>query len=247
MRVIIIDDEPLARKTIESIILANFPHIIIVAQAESVCQGVEVIKQHQPDLVFLDVDLSDGTGFDILTLAQPIQFRVIFITAHQEYALKAIKFSALDYILKPVSQIELIEAITKITSAPVNANAHFETFFSHISSVKTESKKMVLKTSESIHVIDIKDIIRCQADNNYTTFYTQQGERIVVSKGIGEYDELLTPFGFFRVHQSHLINTACIKRFDKKDGGALILIDKTQIPVSQRKKQSLLELFGQMS
>jgi two-component system, LytTR family, response regulator len=248
MRAIIVDDEPLARQTIASIVSSGFPHISIVAQAGSVAQGVEAIKNHQPDIVFLDVDLPDGTGFDILTLVKPITFRIIFITAHQEYALKAIKFSALDYILKPVSQIELTDAVKKITETPlaINNNVNLETFFNHIASGNSGQKRIVLKTSESIHVVDISDIIRCQADNNYTTFFTQQGERIIISKGIGEYDDLLSNFGFFRVHQSHLVNTSYIKRYDKKDGGTLILSDKSQIPVSQRKKQSLLDLFGQI-
>jgi len=245
MNVIIIDDEPLARQTIETIINENFPNINIVGQAGSVQSGVKIINDTKADLIFLDVDLTDGSGFDILTSIKNISFKVIFITAHQEYALRAIKFSAFDFILKPVSANELIEAVQRVEkeSDTVNQAMKWDAFFNNISENKEKIKKLVLRTSESIHLVQISDIIRCEADNNYSTFFLDSGEKIVISKGLKEYEELLGKHGFFRVHQSHLINLSYILRFDKKDGGFVVLTDKSIVPVSQRKKQRLFDFF----
>ena len=243
MNVVIVDDEPLARKTIETIISDHFPDVNIAGQAGSVEDAVAVIKNTNPDLVFLDVDLTDGYGFDILSILKPFDFKVIFITAHQEYAIKAIKFSALDFILKPISEYELVDAVKK-AYAETNKNdknIKWDAFFNNINN--NENKKIVLKTSDSIHLIKVSDIIRVEADNNYSTFFLKDNDKIVVSKGLIEYEKLLNDYGFFRVHQSHLINLSYISRFDKKDGGYVVLSDKSQVPVSQRKRQKILSFF----
>lgn len=243
MNVVIIDDEPMARETIKSIIVDRFPEINIVGQAGSVQSAIETINITKPDLVFLDVDLTDGYGFDILTILKPINFKVIFITAHQEYAIKAIKFSAFDFILKPVSVTELSDAITrvKIEDDSNNQSLKWNAFFSNISD--KEQKTIVLKTSESIHLVNVNDIIKCEADNNYSTFYLVDGKKIVISKGLKEYEDMLGDLGFFRVHQSHLINLKFVSRYDKRDGGFVVLKDESHVPVSQRKKQKLLDFF----
>lgn len=247
MNVVIVDDEPMARETIKSIIIDGFSDINIVGEADSVKSAVDIIKNTNPDLVFLDVDLTDGYGFDILTMLKPIGFKVIFITAHQEYAIKAIKFSAFDFILKPISVAELSDAINraKIEEDSKSQSLKWSVFFNNINS--KEKKTIVLKTSESIHLIHVDDIIKCEADNNYSTFYLVNGDKIVISKGLKEYEELLDGQGFFRVHQSHLINLRFVSRFDKRDGGFVVLTDKSHVPVSQRKKQKLLEFFESLS
>jgi len=243
MRAVIVDDELFARQSLESILLDYYPAIRLVGQADSVQQAVDLIKEVNPELVFLDIDLPDGTGFDVLSILKTFQFKVIFVTAHHEYAIKAIKFSAFDYILKPVNQMELKVAIKRVIDEKDNNKIKMDAFIHNLQNQKIEDKKIVLKTSESIYLIGVRDIIRCEADNNYTSFFLNTGERIVISKGLKEYDEMLSSYGFFRVHQSHLINIRCISRFDKKEGGFIVLSDKTQIPVSQRKKQKLLEMF----
>jgi len=245
MKVIIIDDESLVRKTLETILRDSFPNINIVGQAGSVVEAVSLIKEQSPDLILLDVDLTDGNGFDVLTQVKPINFKVIFITAHQEYAIKAIKFSAFDFILKPISQNELTYAVQRVIQEYnlVDQNLKWNAFFNNLNETHKKSKKIVLKTSESIHIVQIDEIIRCEADNNYSTFFLLTGEKIVVSKGLKEFEELLTDYGFFRVHQSHLINLDFVLRFDKKDGGYIILSDNSVVPVSQRKKQKLLDFF----
>jgi two-component system LytT family response regulator len=245
MKTVIVDDELFARQSVEIIIKDAFPDIEIAGQADSVKSAVQLIKALKPELVFLDVDLPDGSGFDVLNLLKPVGFKIIFITAHQEYALKAIKFSAFDYILKPVSIVELTEAVNRVISENEHNNQQLklDAFFNNFENIRTEVKKIVLKTSESIHLINVPDIIRCEADNNYTTFYLANGERIIVSKGLKDYEDLLVNYGFFRVHQSHLINLKYLSRFDKREGGFVVMTDKTHVPVSQRKKQKLMEVF----
>ncbi len=244
MRVIIVDDEPFARQSIICILVNKFKSIEIVGEADSVSSAVSMIKELSPDLVFLDIDLNDGTGFDIINFLKPLTFKVVFITAHQEYAIKAIKFSALDYILKPVSSFELEAAVSRIIAEGNNESnqIQIDAFINNMQS-KKDNNKIVLKTCDSIHLIDIDKIIRCEADNNYTTFFIQGSKKIIISKGLKEYDELLSTHGFFRVHQSHLINISNISRFDKKEGGCIVLSDDVKIPVSQRKRQKLLEIF----
>jgi two-component system LytT family response regulator len=249
MKVIIVDDEALSRQTIELILTENFPKINIVGQADSVKSALEIIKKQNPDLVFLDIDLTDGSGFDILSALATIKFKVIFITAHQEFAIRAIKFSAFDYILKPISSSELVNTITRV-QLDAESKSHqveWDAFFNNISKNEGKEKKIVLKTSESIHLVQISDIVRIEADNNYSTFFLVGGEKILISKGLKEYEELLTSFGFFRVHQSHLINLNYILRFDKKEGGFVVLTDKSHVPVSQRKKQKLFDFFENIS
>src|SRR3989339_1236239 len=249
MKVVVVDDELYSRESVIAILNEKFPEIEIAGQAGSVREAIETISDTRPELVFLDIDLPDGSGFDILNSLKPIRFKIIFITAHLEYALKAIKFSAFDYILKPVSSVELIAALDRalMETQPGTHQMKLDAFFGNYENNKKEAKKMVLKTSESIHLINIQDIIRCEADNNYTTFFLNTGEKIIVSKGLKEYEEMLNGNGFFRVHQSHLVNIRCISRFDKRDGGSLILADKTQVPVSQRKRQKLMDLFDELS
>lgn len=245
MKTVIVDDELFARQSVEAIIQDAFPEIEIAGQADSVKSAVLLIKNIKPDLVFLDVDLPDGNGFDVLNQLKPIGFEIIFITAHQEYAMKAIKFSAFDYILKPVSITELTDAVNRVIrdKAQKTQQIKLDAFFNNFENIRHEVKKIVLKTSESIHLINVPDIIRCEADNNYTTFYLLSGERIIVSKGLKDYEDLLGNYGFFRVHQSHLINIKYLSRFDKREGGFVVLTDKTHVPVSQRKKQKLMEVF----
>jgi len=246
LKILIVDDESSARKSIMAILQSRYSNFEIIGEAESVKSAIEFIHDQHPDLVLLDIDLTNGSGFDVLNLIKPINFKVIFITAHQEFAIKAIKFSALDYILKPVSSFELCAAVDRLIDERnfENDQIRFDAIIEHIQKTKeVEEKKIVLKTSDSIHLVNVADIIRCEADNNYTTFYLINGHKIIISRGLKEYDDLLAADGFFRVHQSHLINTKFISRFDKRDGGYVVLTEGNKIPVSQRKKQQLLDIF----
>jgi two-component system LytT family response regulator len=245
MRALIIDDEKKARETIRSIIELYCPDIAIEGEASSVKSGLELIRKERPELIFLDINLNDGSGFDLLKEIETINFKTIFITAYEDYALKAFKFSALDYILKPINPDELISAVDKAKSFQVkdNINMKFEAFISNMANITREVKKIVLKTSDSIHVINVNEIVRCEADRNYTIFILTSGKKILVSNTLKEYDEMLSSYQFFRAHQSHLVNINHISSYEKKEGGYLIMKDKSSVPVSVRKKETLLTLL----
>ncbi len=239
--IVVIDDEPKARETIINILALCPVEISVVGEAEDVQSGYDIISKKNPDLILLDINLPDGTGFDLLKKFEKIRFKIIFITAHEEHAIKAFKYSALDYILKPVIAGELIRAVVKATDTLhiEETELKFAAFLSNLDKLK----KLVLKTSESIHIINVNDIIRCEADINYTTFYLKNGKKLLVSKTLKEYAELLKHSDFYRTHQSHLVNLDHISRYDKMEGGHLVMIDESIVPVSTRKKEQLFRFF----
>ena len=242
MNGIIVDDEPAIRNTITKLLTDQFPDIEIIASAGSVKEGYEAISKKSPELLFLDVELPDGTGFDLLKMISPVTFKVIFITGHQEYALDAIKVSALDYILKPFDIDELKGAVEKAKEIinheeqQIKLQALNENLLG-----KKVLKRIILPTSGNLHIVAISDIIRAEADSNYTIFRLKQGKNIMVSRTIKEYDGLLSGSGLIRVHQSHLVNINHIDRFVKRDGGYLQLKDGTKIPVSSNLKKQVLK------
>jgi len=248
LRLVIIDDMQNARELIESLVKKNCKQIQVVGVAESVKSGIQVIKQHNPDIVLLDIQMQDGTGFDLLNKCKPFNFRVIFISAYEEYALKAFKFSALDYILKPIDSNELIAAMDKASSnlQQTNTSQNLEVFENNYSQENRDAKKIVLKTLDSIYAVKIKDIVHCQSEENYTRFFLNDGRKILISKPLKEYDELLSELGFFRTHQSHLINLDYFEHFKKTDGGFAVLKDTTVIPVSSRKKDLFLQIIDNL-
>lgn len=248
LKVFIVDDERHVREMIANILETYCTDVIIVGQTDRVSSAVSQIAEHNPDLVLLDIQLSEGTGFDLLRSFNPISFSIIFITAYEEYAVKAFKSNALDYILKPVNIDELLAAIEKARENvnTKNLSLKISNFLDHLNNNSPEEKKIVLKTQESIHLIKVSTIIRCESFHNYTEFFLEGGKKLVVSRTLKEYEILLTDFGFFRVHQSHLININNISRYEKTDGGSLILTDGSRIPVAKRKKEELLQLFDTM-
>jgi len=241
MKILIVDDELSPREQSKRLLAEFFPEISVCAEAESVNSAYEAILIHQPDVVLLDVDMPDGTAFDLLKRLPQINFNIIFITAYEKYALQAIKFSALDYLLKPYTSGEFIEAIRKAQrkeeaeDSSLKFNALLQNF------QHQQPSKIVLRTSDSIHVVQLNEIIRLQADGAYTTFYVLNRKPIVVSKNLKEYDNLLVNCGFIRTHQSHLVNSRYIVCFHKTDGGSLGLTDKTQVPVASRYKEKVLQ------
>lgn len=242
---LIIDDEMNARNAIKSMLDFYCKDVIVVGEAEDVKSGLLSIHKHKPDLVFLDIKMSDGTGIDLLRKLQNIPFKVIFITAHDHYAIQAFKFSAIDYLLKPIDPKEFVEAVRKAKelSHKNDFKIKLDSFRSNLNPDLKNRKKIVLKTSKSIHLIKIEDIIRCEADKCYTEFFMQNGKRVIVSKVLKEFDELLSPYGFIRPHQSHLVNLNYIESYQKNDGGYILMSNKASIPVSSRKKESILKLF----
>lgn len=223
-----------------------FPDVEIAAQADNVEDAVDTIETHRPDLVFLDIEIKGGTGFHVLQKLKNRDFKLIFITAFNEFAIQAIKFSAIDYILKPINEFEFKAGVERAIQEieKFENSGSLDLLLNNFRN--NTDKKLVLRTSQDLHVVNIGDLVRCVADNAYTTFYLDSGEKIMVSKGIGEYAELLASFGFVRPHQSHLVNLDYIKKLDKTDGGFLILKDKTEIPVSSRQKPLLIEFLKKL-
>lgn len=245
---IIVDDEPHMRLVLENLVTQYCPGIEIVAMADGVKSGVEAIKKHHPDLVLLDIKMEDGTGFDLLQQLDPVDFKIIFITAYEEFAIKAFRFSALDYLLKPVDPDELVEAVGKAGKIfQDDFNTQLNTLNDHLNSQDKSTKKLIVKTSNSIHLIDINEILFCESDGGYTELHILGDKRIVVSTTLKEYEDMLTDFGFFRVHRSFLINMKFISRFDKADGGLVILTGDYKVPVATRKKDLLMEMFNLLS
>lgn len=247
LRILLIDDEKNTRDVISTIVGRQCSNAKVVGTADSVQTGIAAINELLPDLVLLDIHLQDGSGFDILKACSPVKFKVVFITAYEEYALKAFKFSALDYILKPVHSEELVVAVNKAAAEVKDPQGlRLEALAQNYFQKSKESKKIVLKTSDSIYSVSIKDILHCQADTYYTKFFLNNGQSIMVSGTLKDFDEMLEEFGFFRVHQSHLINMDYFVRFKKADGGFAVLKDGTEVPVASRKKDLFLQAIANL-
>lgn len=245
IRTLLIDDEKNVRLRIKDMILENFPQITVVGEADGVNSGAKAIESLKPELVLLDIRMEDGNAFDLLKRVKSISFKVIFITAYEEYALKAIKFSALDYLLKPVSVDDLRIAFDKAENQILtDLRLQIASLQNNLQSPK--NKTIVLRTSEKIYLLEVNSIIRCEADRCYTYFFVNEQKKHIVSQPMKEYEDILKEYGFIRIHKSHLINMAFIESFDKADGGYIILKDKTEIPVSRRKRNELLEFFSKL-
>jgi two-component system LytT family response regulator len=236
-KILIIDDENRTRQLIANMINSFGLDVETIPEGENVQSGVKAIEKHNPDIVFLDIQMPDGTGFDVLRSVTEKNFEVVFITAHEEFAIKAIKFSALDYLLKPVDPGELKQALDKALEAleEKQENSQFDALQTNIN--PNEKRRLVLKTQESVHVVELDQIIRCEADRNYTSFFLLENKKILVSKTLKEYETLLSGHNFLRVQQSHLVNINYVDRYDKKNGGAVVMKDGSEVPLSPAKRE----------
>jgi two-component system, LytTR family, response regulator len=243
IKAVIIEDEPVFAEMVKSFLQEFYPEIEINGYAQSVEDSKKLIASAQPDIAFCDIELKDGTTIDLLKQLTNINFQIIFITAHNQFAIQAFKFSAVDYLLKPIEEIEFRDAVDRaIERLNQKQMQHIRLMLENLDR-NNENKRIVLRTSEQIHIVNIKDIVRCQADNTYTTFYLTNSENILVSKGLKEYEELLCENGFFKIHQSHIINLQFLRKIDKSTE-EVILSDKTRLPLSQRRKQDLLQILN---
>ena len=248
LRTIIIDDENHIRDTLSNLLEMNCPEAKVVGQASGVRSGIAAIKELHPELVLLDIQMKDGTGFDLLSGFSPVDFKVIFITAYDHYAVQAFRFSAVDYLLKPVNPEMLKEAVTRAGKLiHEDFNRQMKVLEENLGSATNKNKKIILRTAESIHLLEIGNIICCDSDSSYTTVQTVEGEKIIVSRTLKEFEEMLTECGFYRVHKSYLINLVHIKRFDRQDGGYIILTNDLKIPVASRKRDEMLGLLEKMA
>lgn len=246
---LLVDDDHHLRTGLKALLDRYTNDIAIIGEADSVKSGIAAIGKLKPQVIFLDIHLNDGTGFDILEkLSQQhgkINAHVVFITAHEQYAVKAFRFSALDFLLKPVDFEELQHTIAKIKEATGKTNSfeHIDLLLENIRKKVDNYKRIALSTSDGIHLFEVADIIRCEAKVNYTQFFIKNHKPVLISRTLKEYEELLTEHGFERVHQSHLINLAYLKSYIKTDGGYVIMADNSNIPIAQSKKEKLQELI----
>lgn len=242
IKAVIIDDEKASREALHGLLKRYCKNVEVIGQADGYQSGIQLLKSNKPDVVFLDIQMPDGTGFKLLEDIEDIDFEVIFSTAFDQYAIKAIKYSALDYLLKPVNPEDLINSIEKLEEklkrGKDNANIRFL-----IDSIKTknnEPKKIVLSTFKEMHIVEIDTIIRCESEDYYTKFFLIDGKSIMVSRTLKENEEMLTEYNFLRTHKSHLINLRYVKSFLKMDGGSILMTDGTRIPVSRRKRELVM-------
>ena len=230
----IVDDEQGNRENLLRMIGNYCPQIRISAICSSVTEARTVLPEAKPDILFLDIRLGDDTGFSLLGSLPEIPFEVIFVTAYDSYAIQAIRFSALDYLLKPIDPEELTHAVDKAVQVVLR---------------KQENKRMqnLLQNTQALDKQKkIGSIIRCESESNYTTFYLKSGEKLIVSKTLKEFDELLAPYHFLRVHQSHLINLDEIKSFIKSDGGYIRMKDGASVSISRQRRNYVMEVLKQL-
>jgi len=242
---IIIDDVDNSRITLAHDLTQYCPQIKIIGEANSVKTAIIEIADKKPDVVFLDIQLGDGLGFEILESIKDFNFQVIFTTALDSYGIKAIKFSALDYLLKPIDPDELIVAVNKLekNTKPDDIKDSINLLLNNIKDIQPSNKRIVLNSADKVHMVYITDIIRCESQGSYTVFHLKNKEQIVVTKNLKEYENMLEEYSFIRVHHSHLINFSYLKEFVKKDGGYAVMTDNSQVPVSFRKKNDLLDMI----
>lgn len=248
LRAVIVEDEKKSRETLVGMLERFCPNVLVVGVAEGVLTGKEQIIKTKPDIVFLDIQMQDGSGFKLIETIDYKDFDIIFTTAFDQYALRAIKYEPVDYLLKPIIPDELIAAVERAEQRKIKLRAGYESQLQGemLKNSDKTSNKIKLTTSEKVHIIKVDDIIRCASDNYYTIFYFTDGTSLMISKTLKENEELLSKYNFIRPHKSHLINPKHIKSFLKIDGGVILMDDNSKIPVSRRKKDKIMEIFNSL-
>lgn len=245
IKAVVIDDEKNNQELIVNLLNLYCKNVDVCGTANSVETGYKLISEQAPELIFLDVQMQDGTGFDLLKLFPKIGFKVVFVTAHEEFAIDAFKVSALDYLMKPVSPAHIITSVAKAEEliSQEELNVKFQTLLTNVGKQNGSRKKIVLKTQERIYSVELTTIIRFESDGNYTKVFLSDGNRIMVTKLIKEFDEMLAEYGFIRVHQSHLINPEYLFFFEKTEN-TVVMKDNSKVPVSARKKDVVMGILN---
>ncbi len=243
LKAVIIDDEQHARTSLTSLLALYCEEVTVVGEASSIQEGIQRILSLHPDLVFLDIHIGREDGFELLDQVQSLKFQLIFTTAHSEFAVKAFRYNAIDFLLKPIEPMELVAAVEK-----TRALGYSESFQQQLAQLSEslqskQTEKIVLSTAEGLNFICVEQIIHVEGDANYSTFYLHSGEKIMTSKNLKFYDDLLSNDTFFRAHQSHLVNMNAIKKIKTVDGATIELTNGAQIPLAKRRKEALLELL----
>jgi two-component system LytT family response regulator len=248
IRTIIIDDEQHCIDRLKHLLHEHCSASVQLLDAfQSIDDGTIAIKKYQPALIFLDVQLHDKTGFDLLRQFDEINFEVIFTTAHEKYAVQAFKFSAIDYLLKPVDADDLVHAVNKLQQkiSKEEMSKKFDALFHNLKNIQSNSKRITVPTIKGFEFLQVNDIIRCQSDINYTIIFLKDKQKITVAKTLKEFEELLVEYNFYRVHNSHLINLSYIKSYNKGKGGTVTMSDNSEIEVSTRRKEDFLKRLAE--
>jgi two-component system, LytTR family, response regulator len=242
MKTVIIDDRNSIREFITQL-LENIESIEIVGEAENVEKAITLINTKKPDLILLDIQMPDGNGFEVLEKITHTGYKVIFITSHEEFAIRAFKYSALDYVVKPIDPEVFYNAIDKAKThySSSDEQLKIKSLIENLSGNKT-NKKLVLNTQETVHVVSSKDITRCESDGSYTMVHLKD-RKLMMSKKLKDFEELLSGLSFYRTHRSHLINLNFVDRYEKRNGGYIIMKDDSSIPLSAVKKDEFFELL----
>jgi two-component system LytT family response regulator len=248
MRAVLIDDEISNVENLSTLLEKHCPQVTITATAQNVSDAVDAIEKYLPDLVFLDIQMGEQTGFDVLKLLPTRNFEVIFVTAYDQYGIQAVKFAALDYLLKPIDIEELVNAVNKAgyKLAKQIQTSQLDFLLQQLKKPETNVSKIALQMQSEIRYVALSEIVRCEADNTYTHFFLSSDEKILVSKSLKEYADLLCPSGFLRTHQSHLVNPKYVKSWLKEDGGMLLLISGEKIPISKPNKETVKQALQQL-
>jgi len=245
LKAVIVEDELASRETLTAYLEKYCPDVELLAEADSVKSGLEIITLHKPDVVFLDIEMPYGNAFDLLEQIPDVDFEVVFVTAYSNYAIRALNLSASYYILKPISIDELIKAVEKIKSNRDNneISLHSKVLLDNIQEVNKPNHKIVLPMLNGFEIVQVKEIIRCKANDNFTEFHLKDGSKKLISRTLKFYEELLKEFDFIRVHKSHLINFQYVTKYIKGKGGQVEMSDGSTVDVSVNRKADFLEKF----
>jgi len=242
IKAVIIEDEKKSRDALSHLLVKYCSDVHITGSAESVKHGIEVVRTVKPELIFLDVMLPDGSGFDVLEKIRDLQFDVIFTTALEKFAIKAIKYSALDYLLKPIDVIELKTAVKKVEERKnILSGQNLNSLLENVKNADDNFSRITFPTGSAFEIVAVKEIIRCEASDNYTNVFLTGDRKFVVTGTLKHYEELLPEKDFVRVHHSHLINMNHVLRFLKEEGGFAVLSDGSKVEISRRKKEDFLK------
>lgn len=247
IRALIVEDEKASRDALRAMLARYCGEVDVIGEAEGVRKGIQMIREKKPDVVFLDIQMPDGSGFRLLEETRDERFEVIFTTAFDQFGIRAIKYSALDYLLKPIDADELIQAVNKLKKQEfrLRASQHIDALLENLKHPE-EAQKIVLSTAERIYVVDVDEIIRCESDNYYTRFFFLSNKPLLISKTLKEHEALLAEHHFIRPHKSHLVNVKYIKQYSRSAGGVLILDDGSEIPVSRRKREMVVRILSRL-
>lgn len=249
IRAILIDDEIFNLENLQTLLEKHCPQVTIIATAQNIDDALDAVVKHSPNLLFLDIQMGNKTGFDVLKQLPTRNFEVVFITAFDQYGIQAVKFAALDYLLKPIDIEELILAVNKAENklSTQVQTSQLDFLLQQLKKSETKVSKIALQMQGEIRYVTLSEIIRCEADNTYTYFFLSNDEKILVSKSLKEYADLLRPNGFLRCHQSHLVNPDYVKSLLKEDGGVLLLLSGEKIPISKPNKDAVKQALQQQA